>query len=168
MDFKDFRDGLTSLVLILIIFSFAFIFGSIFLKPYIALTTKDRDFIVILCSINLFFCVYYLWEVKNLTRIFKLENKNIIKFGKRIGIVTLIIYVPHIFFFSTLFFRDLHNLEILMVFLIVMMEALLIGVILKETYDLVFLEETRRNFEIEENRKKYVNDKKKAMSGVGV
>ncbi|MBY8986770.1 MAG: hypothetical protein KGD65_16980 [Candidatus Lokiarchaeota archaeon] len=36
------------------------------------------------------------------------------------------------------------------------MELTLIVLVLKEVYDLLFLEETRRNFEIEENRKKYL------------
>ncbi|MHA2123690.1 MAG: hypothetical protein ACW99E_00155 [Promethearchaeota archaeon] len=162
---KDFRDGLTSLALMIVIFSFAFIFGTIFLQPYIGLKANDRNFILILCSINLFFCVYYLGEGKNLTKIFRLENKNIIKFGKRIGIITLI-YAPHIFVFSSLFFRELHNLEILMAFLIFIMELLLIGLILKEAYDLVLSEETHRNFEIEENRKKYINNHNKPMSGL--
>ncbi|MFX1478780.1 MAG: hypothetical protein ACFFCI_11680 [Promethearchaeota archaeon] len=97
-------------------------------------------------------------------RTFKLENKNIVKFGKRIGAVTLI-YVPHIAAFSSLLFRDLHNLEKIMVILILILETILIVLSLKEVYDLVFLEETRRNFEIEENRKKYIEKEKKPLPG---
>ncbi len=148
----------------MIIFSFTFILGSIFLKPYIALTAKERDFIVILCSINLFFCTYYIWEVSNFEKIYKLENKNIIKFGKKIGVITLF-YIPHLFLFITLLFRDRHNLEIIMVFLIIFMEVLLISVVLKEVYDLVFLEEISRDFEIEENRKKYIEKEKRPLPG---
>ena len=90
-----------------------------------------------------------------LERVFRLETKNIKKFGKRIGIVTLL-YLPHLFWFITLFFRELHNLELMMVVLIVIMEFTLIGLVLKEVYDLLFLEEFSRDFEIEENRKKYI------------
>lgn len=45
------------------------------------------------------------------------------------------------------------------------MEVLLISVVLKEVYDLVFLEETRRDFEIEENRKKYIEKEKRPLPG---
>jgi hypothetical protein len=155
---------LLSLALILIIFSFTFILGSIFLKPYIALTVKERDFNVILSSINVIFCTFYIWEASNLEKIFKLENKNIIKFGKQIGIITLF-YTPHLFLFFTVLFRDLHNLEMIMVFLIIFIEVLLIGIIFKEVYDLILIEESRRDFEIEENRKKYFEKEKRSLPG---
>ncbi len=38
---------------------------------------------------------------------------------------------------------------------ILIIEMLIIGLVFKESYDLVFLKEARREFEIEENRKKY-------------
>ncbi|MFX1388220.1 MAG: hypothetical protein ACFE9M_13460 [Promethearchaeota archaeon] len=160
MDYKDFHDGLLSLALILFLFSVTLMIGSIVLKPFIGIQSQERDLIVILCSINILFTMYYLWNVLRLEKIFKLENKNIIKFGKTIGIVTLI-YIPHFIVFSTLFFRNLHNLEIIMIVLIVLMEVMLIGVVLKEVYDLVFLEESQRNFEIEADRKKYIERNKK-------
>ena len=47
-----------------------------------------------------------------------------------------------------------------MISLIILMEILLIGVVLKEVYDLVFLEESRRDAEIEEDRKKYIETEK--------
>jgi len=133
--------------------------GTIVLKPYIAIQSYERDLIVILCSINLLFSLYYLWKAIRLEKIFKLENKNIIKFGKKIGITT-IIYIPHLFIFVTLFFRNLHNLETIMISLIILIEILLIGLVLKEVYDLVFLEESRRDFEIEADRKKYIEREK--------
>lgn len=133
--------------------------GSIVLKPYIGIQSQERDMIVILCSINIFFSLYYLWNVIRLEKIFKLETKNIIRFAKSLGIATLI-YLPHVFVFSILFFKNLHNLEILMISLIILMEILLIGVVLKEVYDLVFLEESRRDAEIEEDRKKYIETEK--------
>ena len=120
------------------------------------MTFQERNFIVILCIINLIFCTYYLWEIINFEKVFRLETKNIKKFGKRIGIITLL-YIPHLFSISSLFFRDLHNLELMMLFLIVIIEVTLIVLVLKEVYDLLFLEETRRNFEIVENRKKYLH-----------
>jgi len=138
--------------------------GSIVLKPYIGIQSQERDLIVILCSINILFSLYYLWSALNLEKIFKLETKNIIKFAKSIGIATLI-YIPHVFILTTLFFRNLHNLEILMISLIILMEILLIGVVLKEVYDLVFLEESRRDAEIEEDRKKYIETEKRSIQG---
>jgi len=128
--------------------------GSIVLKPYIDIQSQERDIIFILSSINILFSLYYLWNVLNLHKKYRLESKNIIKFAKNIGIVTLI-YIPHVFVFASLFFRNLHNLEILMISLIILTEILLIGLVLKEVYDLVFLEESRRNAEIEKDRKKY-------------
>jgi len=138
--------------------------GSYLLQPYIALEIVERDLIIILCTINLLFCIYYLWQVVKIEKIFKLENKHIIKFGKKIGIV-IILYIPHFFIFTTLFFKNLHNLELLMVILISFMEALLICVVIKEVYDIVFQEESQRDFELEENRKKYLEKEKKTLPG---
>ncbi len=152
------------MALILAFFSITFMIGSYLLQPYIALETAERDLIIILCAINLLFCIYYLWQVVKIEKIFKLENKHIIKFGKNIGIVT-ILYIPHFFIFTTLFFKNLHNLELLMVVLISFMEALLISVVIKEVYDIVFQEESQRDFELEENRKKYLEKEKKPLPG---
>ncbi len=129
--------------------------GSIILKPYIGIQSQERDMIVILCSINILVSLYYLWTVIKLEKIFKLETKNIIKFAKSLGIATLF-YIPHVFVFLTLFFKNLHNLEILMISLIILIEILLISVVLKEVYDLVFVESSRRDAEIEADRKKYI------------
>ena len=93
-----------------------------------------------------------------------MENKIIIKFGKRIGVITLL-YLPHLFLFTILFLWELHNLELIMVVLIFIVELLLIGLVLKEVYDLLFMEEVRRNFEIEENRKKYIEKEKGPLPG---
>lgn len=137
--------------------------GSILLKPYINLMTQERDLIIILCLINILFSLYYLWNVLRLEKIFSLEIKNIIKFGKRIGIITLF-YIPHSFIFASLFFRNLHNLEMIMISLILLMEIMIILLVLKEVYDLLFLEESRRDFEIEANREKYIEREKKSLS----
>ncbi|MHA2184790.1 MAG: hypothetical protein ACXAAI_07290 [Promethearchaeota archaeon] len=83
-----------------------------------------------------------------------MEDKYIRRFGKRIGFVTGFYLIPFILF-CTLFFRKLGILETFLILLIFIIESLLIGVILKEVYDLVFQEEAQRDFSIEENRKKY-------------
>ncbi len=128
--------------------------GSIVLKPYIGIQSQERDIIVILSSINILLSLYYLWNVLNLHKKYRLESKNIIKFVKSIGIVTLI-YIPHVFVFASLFLRNLNYLEILMISLIILTEILLIGLVLKQVYDLIFLEQSRRNAQIEKDRKKY-------------
>lgn len=154
MDFKDFQNGLLSLALTLLIFSFTLIISSIVLKPYINNSIEQRNCLFLLSSGNLVFGFYCLWEFSKLEKTFKLESKNIVKFGKRIGLIT-IIYFPHLVLMIILVFRKLHNLVLIIVLLIIIVEILLIGLIFKETYDLVFLEETRRDFEIDENRTKY-------------
>ncbi|MFX0025234.1 MAG: hypothetical protein ACFE8M_02375 [Candidatus Hermodarchaeota archaeon] len=154
MDYKDFHDGLLSLSLVLFIFSITFLIGSIVLKPFIALEPFDRDFIIIISIINIIFSIYYLSEALRLNKTFKLDDKYITNFGKRIGIISLI-YIPHIFLISSLLFRDLHNLQIMMTSLIIFIEAILIGVVFKEVYDLIFKEEAERVFELEKNRKLY-------------
>ncbi len=154
MDYKDFHDGLLSLSLVLFIFSITFLIGSIILKPFIALEPSDRDFIIIISIVNIIFSIYYMIEALRLNKIFKLDNKYIINFGKRIGIVSLI-YIPQIFLISSLLLRDLHNLQIMMIGLIIFIEALLLGVVFKEVYDLIFKEEAERKFELKKNRKLY-------------
>ncbi len=155
MDYKYFRDGLISLSSIQFIFSFTFLVSSIVLKPYIALEPKERDFIVFLTIINMIFGIYYLVEALKFEKVFRLEEKHIRKFGKRIGIVSLL-YSPHLFFLCSLLFLDLHNLQIMMVWVILIIEILLLGILSKETYDLLFKEEAERKFEIEQNRKVYL------------
>ena len=154
MDYKDFHDGLLSLSLVLFIFSITFLIGSIVLKPFIGLEPSDRDFIIIISIVNIIFSIYYMIEALRLNKIFKLDNVYIINFGKRIGIVSLI-YIPQIFLVSSLFLRDLHNLQIMMTSLIIFIEVLLLGVVFKEVYDLVFKEEAERKFELKKNRKLY-------------
>jgi len=156
MDFKDFREGLISLALLIFIFSLTFIVGSIFLKPYINLEIEDQNFIIILNTINMIFSVYYLCEALRLEKIFKLEDKHIIKFGKRIGIITLF-YISHFFLMGSLLFRELHILQNMMIVLIMLLELGLVGVVLKEAFDLVYLEESQRKLELEKNRRMYIN-----------
>ena len=158
MDYKYFRDGLISLSAIQFIFSFTFLVSSIVLKPYIALEPKERDFIVFLMIVNMIFSIYYLAEALKFEKVFRLEEKHIRKFGKRIGIVSLL-YSPHFFFLCSLLFLDLHNLQVMMIWLIITIEILLLGISFKEIYDLLFKEETKRKFEIEQNRKVYLERK---------
>ena len=155
MDFKDFREGLLSLALLIFIFSLTFIVGSILMRPYINLKSEDQNFIIILSTINMLFSLYYFLEALRLEKIFKLEDKHIIKFGKRIGIVSLG-YLIHFLFMGLLLFRDLDYLQIMMTALIMLLELCLFGVIFKEVYDLVFLEENQRKRELDRNRRIYI------------
>jgi hypothetical protein len=154
MDYKNFHDGLISLASILVVFSITFIIGSIILKPYIALEPAERDYIIITSTINIIFCVYYIIEGFKLDKIFCLEEKHIMKFGKRIGIVSLI-YSPHTITFILLLTQGLNNLQLIMVFLILLIELLLIGMVFKEVYDLLFKAEFERKLELDKNRKLY-------------
>ena len=158
MDYKYFRDGLISLSAIQIVFSFTFLVSSIVLKPYIALEPKERDYIVFLTIINIIFSIYYLSEALKFEKVYKLEEKNIRKYGKRIGIVSLL-YSPHIFFVCSLLFFDLHNLQTMMIWVLIIVEILLLGILFKEIYDLLFRKEAERKFEIEQNRKVYFEQK---------
>lgn len=162
MDLKDFKDGLISLALLLFFFSFNLIIGSFLFRPYIGLEVQERDFVVILCSINILFSFYYLLNAIRIEKIFKLENKNVIKFGKTIGIITLI-YIFHLFLFTSLFLRNLFNLGIILIFLIFLIEIILIVFVFKEVYDLLFLEKSQRDFELDANRKKYIDKEKKLL-----
>ncbi len=164
MDFKDFKDGLISLALVIYLFSLTYIVGSYVLQPYIGLKTADRDFIVIICLINLFFSAYYFIEAFRLEKIFKLEDQHIMKFGQRIGIVTLF-YIPHFFFVILILFMDIHNLQKLMAGLIFLVELCLMGLVFKEVYDILFLEESERKFELEQNRIRYIEREKKPLPG---
>jgi len=155
MDYKDFHDGLLSISLIQFIMSLTFLIGSIILKPYIALEPKERDFIVLLTVLNMSFSIYYIIEALRLEKVFKLEDKHVIKFGKRIGIVSLV-YLPLYFTFFSLLILNLHELQVMMVYLNLIIETLLLGVVFKEVYDLLFITEAERKIELEKNRKLYL------------
>ena len=90
MDFKYFHAGLLSLSVVQFVFSLTLLLGSIILKPFIALEPDERDVIIILTLINLVFSFYYLIEALRLERVFSLEEKHIFKFGRRIGVISLI------------------------------------------------------------------------------
>ena len=158
MDYKYFHDGLLSLSVVQFVFSSTLMLGSIVLKPYIALEPDERDFIIILALVNIFFSFYYLIEALKLNRVFSLEEKHIYKFGKRIGVVSLL-YTPHLFVFISLLFIDLHNLQLMMVILNLIIETLLLGIVFKEIYDILYKEESERKFELEQNRKLYFEKK---------
>ena len=158
MDYKYFHDGLLSLSVVLFVFSSTLLLGSIILKPYIALEPDERDFIILLALVNLVFSFYYLIEALKLDRVFSLEEKHISKFGKRIGVISLI-YTPHLFVFLSLVFIDLHDLHLMMVTLNLIIETLLLGIVFKEIYDILFKEEAERKFELEQNRKLYFEKK---------
>ena len=102
-DIKEFQNGLLSLVLVLLMFSATLMIGSITIKPFIHIKVQERDLITVLCSLNFLFGASYLWEISVIRKVFKLETKNIIKFGKRIGLVSLP-YLFHVFFLIILVF----------------------------------------------------------------
>jgi len=158
MDYKYFHDGFLSLSVVQLVFSSTLLLGSIILKPYIALEPVERDYIIILALINIIFSLYYLMEALKLDRVFCLEDKHIFKFGKRLGVVSLI-YTPHLFVFISLLFIDLHDLQLMIVILNLFIELLLIGTIFKEIYDIFFKAEIERKFELEQNRKLYFEKK---------
>ncbi|HUW90859.1 MAG TPA: hypothetical protein VMV43_10160 [Candidatus Nanopelagicaceae bacterium] len=158
MDYKYFHDGLLSLSVVQFVFSLTLLLGSIILKPYIALEPDERDFIILLALVNLVFSFYYLIEALKLESVFSLEEKHIFKFGKRIGVISLL-YTPHLFVFISLLFIDLHDLQLMMVILNLIIETLLLGIVFKEIYDILFKEETERKFELEQNRKLYFEKK---------
>jgi hypothetical protein len=163
MDFKDFREGLLSLALLIFLFSLTFLIGSILLTPYINLKIEDQNYITVLTTVNIIFSVYYLFEALRLEKIFKLEDKHIVKFGKRIGFITLF-YISHLFLMGSLLFRGLHNLQIMMIVLIMLLELGIFGIIFKEVYDLVFLEEAQRKIDLEKNRRLYIK-RERLISG---
>ena len=140
-------------------------FGSIILKPYIALEPHERDFIVVLMIINFPFCIYYGIEAQRLLKTFRLDDKHVLKFAKRIAIVNLI-YSPHLFVVISMFFMDFHELQVMMVGLVVIMESLLVGLVFKEVYDLLFLDESIVKYELEENRKRYLDRNKRLIPGI--
>ncbi len=154
MDYKDFRNGLLSLSSVLALFSITLLISSIALKPFLGLEPVDRDLIVIIDGINILFSAYCLIEGLYIKNIFKLEEKNIRKFGKRIGIIS-ILYFPNIIVFCSLFIKELHSLLTMMFFLLLLIKVLLLGIIFKEVYDLVLRNPTDRKFELEQNRKLY-------------
>ncbi len=162
IDFKDYREGLASLSLVVFLFSFTFMVGSIILKPYVALGSEELIFIVILCCINFIFCLYYLLESFRLKKIFKLEDRHIIKYGKRLRIISCA-HIPHIVALGLLFFLNLNELEFLMTAVMFLLELGLISLNFKEIYDLVLKNELDRKFELEKNRHKYIEKRDQAV-----
>jgi len=158
MDYKYFHDGLFSLSVVQFVFSLTLLLGAVVLKPYIGLDPDDRDYIIILTSINLLFSLYYLIEALKLERIFSLEEKHILKFGKRLCLISLL-YTPHLLVFISLLFIGLHNLLLMIVILNLIIEILLVGLVFKEIYDILYKDEVERKFELEQNRKLYFEKK---------
>ncbi len=101
-------------------------------------------------------------EARIFKNIFVLEDKHLIRYGKRIGIVSCI-YLPHVVFLFLLFFRQLHELEKMMLALIIIMEISLLGLVFKEVHDLVFQEEQERKYELEKNRQRYGKAKREDL-----
>ena len=155
MDYKYFRDGLLSLSLFLFLISLTLMIGSIILKPYIALEPIERDIIVGITITGQIFSLYYLIEALFLEKIIKLEMKYSIRFGKRILFMT-ILFFPHVILMGSLLFFNLHNLQVMMISLNLIIELILIGLLIKEAYDLLFRDESEKLFEFQKNRKLYL------------
>ena len=155
MDYKYFRDGFLSLSLFLFLISLTLMVGSIILKPYIALEPSERDIIVALTIIGQIFSLYFLIEALNLEKIIRYEIKYSMKFGKRVGVISIVL-LPHLIFMFSLLFYDLHNLQVMMISLNLFIEIVLFGLVFKEVYDLLFREQSERIFEFEKNRKLYL------------
>ncbi len=154
VDFRDYYQGLVSLSLMIFIFSLTFMLGSVLMKPYIALEPNDLTMIIILCAINFFFCSYYLIEASLFNKVMRLEDKQLIRYGKRIGVISCF-YLPHVAALITFAFQQIHGLEKMMLVLIILMELLLIGLVFKQVHDLVFKDQIEREYELEKNRKRY-------------
>ena len=165
MDYKDFKDGLSSLSFVISIFSLTLIIGAVLLQYQTHLATVTMNYIIILCSVNIIFNLYYLSEALRLNKIFKLEDKHIFKFGRRIAIVT-IFYSPHFFILISLFFNNLNTLHLMMVFMIFILEAILLGLVFKEVYDLLFVSEAEAKREIQKNRQLYLERRGKPRRGI--
>ena len=129
--------------------------GSIILKPYIALEPSERDLIVVLTIIGQIISIYDTIEALNLEKIIKFEIRYSKNFGKRIGIIS-IVFIPHLIIMYSLLFYNLHNLQVMMISLNLIIETILFGLIFKEVYDLLFRDESERMFEFEKNRKLYL------------
>ncbi len=78
------------------------------------------------------------------------------------GVFTLI-YIPNIILFALNFFIELHNLELVIISLVFFIEIMIVSLVFKEVYDILFMEESRRDFEIEVNRKKYIEKEKNSI-----
>jgi hypothetical protein len=107
--------------------------------------------------------MYYAFEAIQLPKIFNLEEKHIIKFGKRIALLT-IFYTPQTILLGIFLLRELHQLQIMMILIIIPLELCLVGVVFKEAYDLLFLDEDQRKFELAQNRLLYLKENNKQSS----
>jgi hypothetical protein len=154
MDFKIFHDGLISSSITILLFSTTLMTGAIVFKPYLSLEPNDRNLIVILCVISLIFSVIYFFFGLKTKSVFKLELKNILRFMKLLGFIN-IIFTPHLFFMLFLFTKGFQNLLILIIFLNVIIEMILIGLVYKEIVDLFFKKESDVKFEVKKNQKLY-------------
>jgi len=73
---------------------------------------------------------------------------------KLLGFIN-IIFTPHLFFMLFLFTKGFQNLLILIIFLNVIIEMILIGLVYKEIVDLFFKKESDVKFEVKKNQKLY-------------
>jgi hypothetical protein len=152
MDLKIFHDGLISASLTLETFSLTLILEILLAKQNL---NHRSLFLIMLLSCNMLFCTYNILEGTRIKRIFKLENKNILKFVKRIGIINLI-YTPHMIIYGVNFYYNIDDSLKVMAFLTYLLEIVLIVLIYKEVYDILLKNQLERNFDLSEDRALYL------------
>lgn len=155
IDLKEFREGLISLSFVIIIFSLGILIGSFIARPFLSFDKFEINFIIGLCIVNLIFSPIFLLEALRVKKIFKLEIAYIIKYTKNLGILVLI-YLPQTGFLIFFLFLEMALLEKLISFVLLLFEIILIYTVLRQVYDIIFVEEEKRNANIIKNRKKYL------------
>ncbi|MFO7796917.1 MAG: hypothetical protein ACQERB_10235 [Promethearchaeati archaeon] len=155
MDLKEFQEGLISLSFFIIFLSLGILIGSFIARPFLSLEQLEISFILGLCIMNLIIAPIFLLEGLRVKKIFKLELVYIIKYTKIWGILVLI-YLPQPGFLIFFLFLEMALLEKLISFVLLLFELLLIYTVLSQVYDILFVEEDKRNANINKNRNKYL------------
>ena len=65
------------------------------------------------------------------------------------------VFTPHLFFLISVLLLNLHELQVLIILLNIILECVLIGIVYKQMYDLLLKNDAERKFEIERNQKYY-------------
>jgi len=155
MDLKEFQEGLISLDFVIIILSLGIFISSFIARPFLSLDQFQINFIIGLCIGNIIFSLIFLVEALRVKKIFKLELVYIIKYTKILAILVLI-YLPHLGFLIFFLLLEMALLEKLISFVLFLFELLLIYTVLRQVYDILFVEEDKRNANIKKNRNKYL------------
>ena len=130
IDLDEVQEGLISLSTVIIVFSVAIMVISIMFKPYLVLEPCERDYIVIVCGINIPFCIYYLIEAIRISSISGLDQKYTSKFILRTGIIS-IFYIPQLVSMMLILLADVNLIEKVIVFVVLVLEMGLVGLIIR-------------------------------------